>query len=483
MAESLKEKAINGVLWSFLGKFGSLFVSFVSNLVLARLLVPENWGCIGMLTIFIGISQVFVTSGLGSALIQKKDASRLDFTTVFYYNLVVALFFMGLLYVGAPWVARFYDMPLLCDVLRVQSLSVLLSSLSLVPAIQLQKDLRFKQLNIRHLIASTCGAIVAIIMALNGYGVWSLVANGLTLSLVSTLLLWKMSSWRPTWEFSWLSFKQLFSYGVMILVSSLVESLFRNVQGLIIGKMYTPKTLGYYDQARKLEQLPTSTLSSVVETVSFPIVAKIQDDKERVKEALGTQYKTVTFLNFPLMFLLFVVALPLVQVLYGDKWTPSVPYFQVLCLSGLVYNISTLSTSTIRAIGEAKVYLKMQIIKRLIGLALIIVGACIGIWAMMMAVLVSNYVYLVINIIVIRKYVGYGFRRLISDMMPIFLTALVVAVPVGLFVYMVHIPEIWRLLIGSLFYVGAYLILVTLFGIETRKVYWDIVRRKLLHRK
>ena len=326
MSKNLKQKTISGMLWSSVGKFGTMGLQFISNLVLARLLMPSDYGVIGMLHIFIAVSSIFVTAGFGSALIQKKNPTHIDYTSVFYWNLVAAVVFYAILFFCGPAIARFYEMPELCIVLRIQSLSLIIQAFSTVQSNQLQKQLRFKELSIRNIVATLIGTVVAIIMAYFGYGVWSLVASSLVSSTAGVFLLWRMSSWRPTWEFSWQSLKELFAFGGLIALSSFVETVYSNIQGLIIGKWFSPSDLGYYSQARTL-----------------------QDDKQRLLVGVRKNVNTITYLNFPLMVLFVVIARPLVLLLYGAKWEISIPYFQILCICGMVYTLNTLNTNVIKS--------------------------------------------------------------------------------------------------------------------------------------
>ncbi|MFA5528140.1 MAG: lipopolysaccharide biosynthesis protein, partial [Peptostreptococcales bacterium] len=332
MSSNLKQRTIIGMIWSSIGKFGTLGLSFISNLVLARILMPEDFGYIGMLTIFIAISQVFISGGLGSALIQKKEATHIDYTTVFYWNLIVSLFFIAILFFSAQSIANFYNMPLLKDILRLLSIILIINSFSLVPSIYLQKHLRFKELSTRNIIASLVGVAVAITMALNGYGVWSLVFSNLSSGFASVILLWRLSPWRPTFEFSFYSLKKLFNFGGLMLLSSLVETIYTNIQGLIIGKAFSAQALGYYSQARKLEEIPTDALSSIVNQVSFPVFSQLQDNIELLRSGVRKNIKAISFLNFSLMVLMIVIARPLFLFLYTDKWEISISYFQILCI-------------------------------------------------------------------------------------------------------------------------------------------------------
>lgn len=369
------------MIWTGIGKFGTTGLAFVSNLVLARLLLPSDFGCVAMLQVFIAISSIFVTAGFGAALIQKKEPSHIDYTSVFYWNLAASLFFFWLLFFCSPAIANYYKMPELSAVLRVQSIVLIIQAFSMVQSSQLQKQLRFKELSVRNIVATAIGTVVAIVMAVLGYGVWSLVASQIVTALAGVLLLWKMSTWRPTWEFSLQSLKDLFAFGGLMALSSLVETVYTNLQSLIIGRLYSATDLGYYNQAKKLEAMPTDSLSQVVNQVSFPVFAALQDDKERLLNGVRKNIKAITYLNFPLMALMIVVAHPLITLLYGKNWEPSVPFFQILCISSMVYTLNTLNTNVIKSLGKSKIYFFVQLSKRLIGIGLIFFGVQFGIRA------------------------------------------------------------------------------------------------------
>ena len=422
MAESLKEKTISGMLWSSVGKFGTMGLQFISNLVLARLLMPSDYGIIGMLHVFIAVSSIFVTAGFGSALIQKKNPTHIDYTSVFYWNLAAAFFFYGILFFCGPAIARFYSMDELCAVLRVQSLSLIIQAFSTVQSNQLQKQLRFKELSIRNIVAMLIGTTVAIVMAFLGYGVWSLVASSLVSSFAGVLLLWRMSSWRPTLEFSWQSLKELFSFGGLIALSSFVETVYGNIMSLILGKGYSPESLGYYTQARKLEQIPTEALGSVVNQVSFPVFSALQDNKEKLLYGVRKNIKSLMFLNAPLMFLFIVIAEPIITFLYGSKWLTSIPYFRILCIGGMVYTLNQLNVNVIKSLGEGKVYFFTQLTKRVLSLMMIVgsvfigkLGTIDGAKALVWAFALSFYLNIIINAFVNRKLIDYGLFPQVKD--------------------------------------------------------------------
>jgi len=305
---------------------------------------------------------------------------------------------------------------------------LIVNSFSLVQSIQLQKNLRFKALSVRNIIAALIGAVVAIIMALLGYGVWSLVFSNLIAAITSVILLWRMSSWRPTLEFSFASLKGLFTFGGLILLSSLVETAYTNIQGLIIGKVFSAKDLGYYTQARKLEDVPTSALSSIVNQVSFPVFAQLQDNLHSLRAGVRKNLTSISYLNFPLMALFIVIARPLIILLYTDRWETSISYFQILCIGAMLYTINTVNTNVTRSMGKGALYFWVQFIKRIIGIISILISVRYGIIAMLWTIVVLNYLYFIINSIVTGKLIDYGFMAQLKDVSGVFILSAMVGV-------------------------------------------------------
>ncbi len=482
MGDNLKEKTVSGMMWGAIGKVGTLTINFLTNLVLARLLMPEDFGAIAMLAIFLAVSNIFIQGGLGTALVQKKSPDHRDFSTVFYWNLVVAMLFYIILYIVAPLIADYYALPLVKPLLRVQSLVLLIQSFSIVQYIQLVKQMNFKSLAIRNMVAALAGTLIAIPLALRGFGPWSLVASAILASIVNVLLLWKLSTWRPTWEFSLSALKTLFSFGGLMLLSSLAETLYTNLQGLIIGKRFSASDLGYFSQAKKLEEIPVTGLSSIVNDVTFPAFASIQDEPDRLLAGVRKSTKSLTFLNFPMMILLMIVAQPLICLLYGSKWEFSAPFFQILCISGLIYTVNTLNTNVMKSLGKGKIYFIIQIIKRSIGIALILLGVRFGIYGLLWAVASMSYISFIINALVNKKLINYGLFKQLGDTG----ACLLLAVVVGILTYgigmLLHFHPYVTMLIQIILYSCLYLAIAKILKMEELTTYINIFSN-LIHRK
>lgn len=490
MAEDLKEKTISGMLWSSVGKFGTLGLTFISNLVLARLLMPSDYGCIGMLHVFIAISSIFVSAGFGSALVQKKKPTHIDYTSVFYWNLSASIIFYWILFFCGPAIARFYSMPELCPVLRVQSLSLIIQAFSTVQSCQLQKQIRFKELSMRNLLASFVGTVVAITLAFFGFGVWSLVWNNIVASACGVILLWKMSEWRPTWEFSWQSLKELFSFGGLMALSSFMETLYGNILSLILGKWYSSSDLGYYTQARKLEQVPTEAMGSIVSSVSFPVFSTLQDDIEKLRYGVRKNIKSIMYLNIPLMFLLCVIADPLIHFLYGAKWESSILYFQLLCLGGALYTLNSINVNVIKALGKSNIFFFTQLTKRAISLLLIIAVAVIGkkgiidgVLGLVAVLSASFYLNAVINAIVNKRLIGYGIADQFKDIFHYFLISGVIAI-ITIFVgRLLTIHPYLVMLVQCSVFVLLYWLSSVLFNLEGYSVYLEVLKNKVIRKR
>lgn len=422
---NLKHKAVSGMIWTSIQRFAGMGIQFVSGIILARLLMPEDYGAIGMLTIFMMVAQAFLDGGFGAALIQKKQPTEEDYSTVFWFNLSMAIVLYVILYLSAPFISDYYHMPILRDVLRVQALVLVITALTIVQANQLNKQFKFKKIAIVTLFTSMVSLVVTVCMAYSGYGVWSLVVQALLSSAIPSLIYWFTNKWHPKFIFSASSFKELFSFGVFIFLMHLVNEICNNIQGLLIGRVYTAGTMGYYSKARGTEKLASNTITQALKQVTFPLYAELQNDKERLITAIKKLTQVISFFTFPLMMLLILLAKPIYILLYSERWIESIPYFQFLCLAGIPGCLQSVNLQAIAAIGKSKTSFSWTIIKRGLGIVLMIGGMYIwGIWGLLGGMVLSIWIMYLINIYLVDKYIGYGMGKQLLDIIPIFIISL-----------------------------------------------------------
>lgn len=426
MAENLKEKTVTGVLWSAVQKFGSTALSFISTIVLARLLTPEDYGCIGMLSIFLAVASTCIDGGFGSALIQKQRPTREDYSTIFYWNLGLALVLYIILFFSAPAIARFYNLPLLCSVLRVQGVVLIINAIRIVQTNQLRKQLKFKKIASVDLSVAALSLAVTIYLAWKGFGVWALVAQQLMVSVLTTSIYWITGHWWPLLTFSKQSFKELFGFGGFILLSNLINTFCNNIQGLLIGKFYNPATMGYYSKAKSTEELSSTFISSVIDQVSYPVLAEAQNDKEYLIRMLRKFIGVLAYVTFPIMLLLILLAKPLFILLYSERWLSSVPYFQILCLAGMAICLQGINYYAIAAVGKSGKLFLGTLVKRGVGLLLIIGGLLLaGMKGLLGGMVLSAYFIYLVNAFLVSKHVGYSLAQQFKDLLPMILTSIV----------------------------------------------------------
>lgn len=416
------------MVWTALQKYSTLFIHFISGIILARLLTPYDYGCIGMLSIFMVLAEAFIDGGFGSALIQKKQPTQEDYSTIFYWNLGMAAVMYAILFISAPAIARFYDIPLLCNVLRVQGLILFIYAFNIVQRNQLRKKLNFKVLSIVTITTSIIALGVTIFMAYKGFGVWALVAQFMITAAIPALVFWFYIKWRPIWTFSWKSFRELFSFGLYMFLTQLVNTFCSKLQGLLIGKLYSPATLGYYSKASSTEHLASGSISSVMTQVTYPLYVKVQDDKSAMVNMIRRLTMTISFVTFPLMMVLLLTAKPLFVLLYSDRWLQSVPYFQVLCIVGLSSCLQAVNTQPIAAIGKSKTMFLWTLGKRIVGMTFMVGGLFLfGMKGFLVGVIIYNWFCYFVNIGLVSKHIGYKWSRQLLDLTPVTIASLLSA--------------------------------------------------------
>ena len=424
----LKQKATSGIVWTALQRYSTMVIQFVSGIILARLLTPYDYGCIGMLMIFMVLAESFIDGGFGSALIQKKSPTQEDYSTIFFWNLGMAVLFYAALYFSAPFIADFYGIPLLCDVLRVQGSILFIHAFNIVQRNQLQKKLNFKILSIVTISTSIISLVITIFMAYHGFGVWSLVTQNILAALIPALAFWFHIKWRPVWTFSRKSFKELFGFGSFMFLTNILNQFGQQVQGLLIGHFYNPSTMGLYSKANSTERLASSSISQIMTQVTFPLYAEVQDDKVALINMIKRLTMTLSYITFPLMFILLLCARPIFVLLYSDRWVGCVPYFQVLCLAGLAYSLQSVNYQSISAIGKSKVLFIWTSVKRVVGILLVVSGLWLyGMKGLLVGMVLNTWFSYFVNIEMVSKHIGYKWWRQLLDILPIIIVSVIVA--------------------------------------------------------
>ncbi|KWW31941.1 MAG: polysaccharide biosynthesis protein [bacterium P3] len=479
--KNLKQKAASGMVWTALQKYSSMFVTFIGGIILARLLTPYDYGCIGMLSIFIVLAESFIDGGFGSALIQKKNPTQEDYSTIFYWNLGMAALMYAILFFSAPAIAKFYDIPLLCDVLRVQGLILFIYAFNLVQRNQLRKNLNFKLLSIVTITTSIISLGVTIVMAYSGFGVWALVTSNLISAAIPSIVFWFFIKWRPIWTFSIQSFKEMFSFGMYMFLTHLVNRFAGKLTHLIIGKVFSPTVLGYYSKAGGVEYLASTSVSSVVSQVTYPVYAQIQDDKVAMGSMIKKFTGAVAYITFPMMFILILIAKPLFVLLYSDRWLQSVPYFQVLCLIGLSECLQSVNTQTIAAIGKSKTMFLWALIKRTTGLVIIIGGLHLwGMKGLLSGVVAYNWGSYFVNIGLVSKYIGYKWSQQLLDLLPIGVISVSIALITFLCGYFLELNIYLDGLFKAFIYIVLYIVCSIVFQPRSYKDAISVIPEKYL---
>lgn len=412
------KKVLSNFFWRFFERCGAQGVTFIVSIVLARLLDPDVYGTVALVTVFTTIMQVFVDSGMGNALIQKKEADDLDFSSVFFFNMAVCSLLYLIMFIAAPFIAAFYKMPELTSVVRVLSLILIISGVKNVQQAYVSRNMQFKKFFFSTIGGTIGAAVVGIVMAYLGFGVWALVAQMLFNAAVDTIILWITVKWRPKMMFSFERLKSLFSFGWKLLVSSLLDTVYNDLRQLIIGKLYSSNDLAFYNQGKKFPHLIVTNINTSIDSVLLPTMSKAQDDKNAVRSMTRRAIKTSTYIMMPVMIGLAVCAEPLVSLILTDKWLPCVLFLRVFCITYAFYPIHTANLNAIKAMGRSDLFLKLEILKKIIGLTAILITMWISVEAMAYSLLVTTLLNQIINSWPNKKLLGYSYLEQIKDMLP-----------------------------------------------------------------
>jgi teichuronic acid exporter len=467
---SLRKEAISGMTWTYFQQFGSQLISFGVSIVLARIILPEEFGLIGMIAIFMGLGTALFQGGLASSLIRTKELTEDDYSTVFFFNLAGSIVIYGVLFLAAPWISEFYNQPTLVNITRVYGLTYILSAFGTVQNTILTIELRFKKQAIIGLPALIISSIIGLVMAYFDYGVWSLVVSALVNTLFTSLFLWSSSDWYPKRIFSREKFRQHFHYGYKLTLSSMLDIIFTNIYQIIIGRYYSPAQVGYYTRANSLMMLPVGNVSGALNRVIFPLFSKVQDDIPRFRNAYKQIMQIVLFIITPIVILMALLAKPLIILLFTDKWIAVVPIFQIICFTGVLHPIHKYNLLVLQVKGRSDLFLKLEVVKKVALSVILIIAFFYGFYALLWGQLIFSIVALLINTHYAGRMLEYSVVQQLKDIAPVFAFAIVM----GVVTYFVanalrDFNNISQLLVAGLSGGVTYLIVAHVFNFESIK--------------
>jgi teichuronic acid exporter len=460
-----KSKVVSSLLWKLMERGGTLGIQFIVQIMLARLLLPEEYGIIVLVTAFIIIANIFVQRGFNTALIQKKDVGEADFSSVFYLSLFVAGVLYAVLFFTSPFIASFYEETQLIPIFRVLSFILFFGAFNSIQNAFVARNMMFKKLFFSSISTIVLSGAVGIAMAYIGFGVWALVAQQLTNKLFITIILWFTVKWRPKLLFSFERVKGLFSYGWKLLVAALIDTLYTDIRNLIIGKIYSPAMLGFYNRGNQFPALITTSIDSSIQSVMLPVLSHQQDNRPRIKEMVRRSVVTSSFIIFPMMAGLAVVAEPLVKILLTDKWLPAVPFLQIFCASYALLPIHTANLQAINVLGRSDIFLKLEIIKKTIGFAILCVTVFYGVYAIALGALFTGVISIFINAYPNLKLLNYSYKEQFKDIVP----SLLLSLAMGVVVYSIlwfGLTAWLTLKIQVIVGLGLYIVLTIIFKLE-----------------
>ena len=417
-SSDLKNRTVSALTWSFIESIGAQGVRFIIGIILARLLLPEQFGLIAIMMVFLAVSQSFIDSGFRDALIQKISVDQVDTCSIFYFNIGIGILATTGLFIAAPLIANFFEQAALTGLARVLSIIILINSLSIVQDAIITRALNFKIKAQVSLISGTLSGILGIILAYLGYGVWSLAAQQVSLALIRTLTLWLLNSWRPALTFSLEALRGMFGFGSKLLLSDILRTFFDQIYFIVIGKLFTAADLGFFTRAKTLQELPSNTLAQMVGRVTFPVFASIQDDKETLKKGFKKSLRTLVIVNFPMMTGLALIAKPLVLWILTEKWEPCVIYLQLFCFIGLLYPVHLINLNILLALGKSDTFLRLEIIKKLLVVLNIAITWQRGIIAIISGMMAISVISFFLNAYYTRKMIDYTIPDQLMDLAP-----------------------------------------------------------------
>lgn len=478
MGESLKNKTIKGTIWSSLERFSVQGIQFVVMIIMARILSPADYGLVGMLAIFIAVSQSLIDSGFSQALIRKQDRSEIDNSTVFYFNIGVGILLYLVLFFSAPLIAGFYNEPLLVPITRIVGLSLVFNSLAVVQRALLTVNLDFKTQAKASFVGAIISGAIGISMAYTGFGVWAIVWQQISNLAVVTILLWILSHWKPIWAYSRQSFRELFGFGSKLLASGLLDTIFRNLYLIVIGKFFKASDLGYYTRAHQFTDFASSNITGIFQRVTYPVLCRIQDDDSRLSDVYRRLLKTSAFIIFPLMMGMAAVAKPMVISFLTEKWLFSAVLIQIICFSMMWYPVHAINLNLLQVKGRSDLFLKLEIIKKVLTVIVLCITLPMGLIPLCIGTIFSSIISLVINTHYTGKLIHLGFFKQMKDLLPTLLLSLATGAVVYLTVTYIPMESWLALAIGVVEGILLYIGLAKIFRFSEFSELLSIIRRK-----
>lgn len=476
---SLKDKTISGIFWSFVDVFANQGITFLIGIFLARLLTPEDFGLIGMIMIFIAVSESLVNSGFNSALIRKTDCTNNDYSTIFYFNIIIGLILFLLLYFSSSFIAAFFGKAELESIIKVFSIVIVIDSFSIIQRTILTKKINFKLQSKVSIIGSVFSGILSLILAYRGFGVWSLVFLRISNRFIITLLLWIKNDWKPILVFSIKSFKELFGFGSKLMISSLIDTLFKNFYYVLIGKFYSAQSLGFFTKSQEFASIPSQGITAIIGRVSYPILSSLQKDTSALKRNYKKLIRSAMLITFLLMMCLAAIAKPLVLSLIGEKWVDSIIYLQLLCFVGMLYPLHALNLNMLQVSGRSDLFLKLEIIKKILAIPILVIGVFFGVKIMIIGMILSSLVSFYINSYWSGKFINYSIFEQIRDIVPSFAFSLSIGVLVFLFGKIIDVSFLKTLVLQIIFAVIISIILAEFLRLKDYLFLKNIAREKL----
>lgn len=459
MSENITKETLKGAKWTAIEKIALRAIQFIIGLILAKLLTPSDFGLVGMLSIFIALSQAFIDGGFGNALVRKTNRTEIDNSTAFYFNIVLGIFCYIVLYLLSPWVAIFFKMPILKDLLRVISLSLILNSFTIVPIAKLTTEINFKAQARATVISVIISGIIGITMAYHGYGVWALAWQTILSALLRCAILWFQCKWRPNLVFSTTSFKELFSYGSKLLTANIIGTLYANMSTIVIGKFYTPKDLGYYTRGQQFAQLPSATIMETIGKVTFPILAKIQNDDERLISVYRKYIRVTSLPIFFILTLLAAIANPLILILLTEKWDQSAIFLQIFCFAYMTEHLSRLNLNLLQVKGRSDLYLRLEVIKKIIAFLILFASIPFGVKVICLSNIIYSQIALFLNTYYTGKLFALGYKKQFCDFSKFWFLSIIACAPAYALTF-TQLTPLLQLLIGCSVSITIYIIML-----------------------